>query len=472
MSSSRLKMNRRSLLASAGLTGASYFLPTLRPGYAAAAPPKRVLLVYTQQGTLPWLWGKTSGGRTDFQFAPLLTPLDGYKKDMVLLDGVHFRALDLPDGKRGADGHASTQACSLTANKQFNDPSKGGSGDQQSRGTGPSFDYWLARQLEAMNGGKSPTPFTERRMRVMERGSENANWGRPFQDDQNVWIYAAADPLKEFNTLFGGSAMMGMGMGADASAVGRHKSALDFAAGEFGKVADKVGQVEKQRLERHAQIVRELQQSLESRASSASTCMPTIAAPPASYLDSGTRWKHTSTNFLKLVQSAFACDLTRVASLQVEYPLEALYGGLDPAKLGGVNGLHDLVHTLNMDLAENQDKNRLSTVKGFYTEITKFVKSVADMLAETKDSDGSRLLDNTIVLWCGEIATPSHTYDNCKWATIGGAKAGIKTGQFLEFARKPSNGDVFTSIAEAMGVKGKKFGHPDATVGPIPGMLA
>jgi len=51
---------------------------------------------------------------------------------------------------------------------------------------------------------------------------------------------------------------------------------------------------------------------------------------------------------------------------------------------------------------------------------------------------------------------------------FGGAKAGIKTGQFLEFGgKRPSNGDVFTTVAEAMGIKGKKFGHPDATSGPI-----
>jgi hypothetical protein len=463
-------LNRRSLLASAGLAGASYFLPSLRPGYAAAAPPKRLLMIYTHQGTLPWLWGKTAGGRTDFQLNSLLTPFESYKKDMVLLDGVHFRALDLPGGKFGADGHASTQACSLTANKQFNDPAKGTVLDQQSRGTGPSFDYWLSRQLEAQNGGKSPTPFTERRFRVMERGSDTANWGRPFQDDKNVWLNASPDPLREYNALYGASVMAGMG--ADAGSVGRHKSALDFASAEFGKVADKVGQAEKQRLDRHAQMVRELQLSLEAKATAGGNCATPPKAPPANYLDSMTRWNHTATHFPKLVEAAFSCDLTRVASLQVEYPLESLYGGLDPKKLGGINGLHDLVHSINMESQENQDKNRLDTCKGYYMEVSKFVKSVVDTMAAAKDSDGSRMLDNTIVLWCGEIATPTHTYENNKWATFGGAKAGIKTGQFLEFGTKPSNGDVFTSIADAMGVKGKKFGHPDSTVGPIASMLA
>lgn len=470
MSFSNAKLGRRSLLASAGLAGASYFLPTLRPGYAAEAPPKRLLIVYTHQGTLPWLWGKTAGGRTDFQFNHLLSPFEAYKKDMVLLDGVHFRALDLPDGRKGADGHGSTQACSLTANKQLNDPGKGAFSDTQSRGTGPSFDYWISRQLEAQNGGKSPTPYSERRFRVMERGSDNALWGRPFQDEQNVWLHAGPDPLKEFNALFGTNAMSGMAI--DTAGLGRRKSALDFANAEFRNVANVVGQVEKQRLDRHAQIIRELEMSLTARAESASSCVPSLKAPPVSYVDSGTRWNHTASNFPKLVQSAFSCDLTRVASLQVEYPLDSLYGGLDPAKLGGINSLHDLVHAINMESGENQDKSRLAAAKGYYLEVSKFVKGVVDTLADTKEPDGSRLLDHTIVLWCGEIATPSHTYEDCKWALIGGSKAGIKTGQFLEFGRKPSNGDVFTSIAEALGVKGKKFGHPDATVGPISEIFA
>jgi len=343
------------------------------------------LLIYTHQGTLPWLWGKTAGGKTDFQLNYLLSPFEAYKKDMVLLDGVHFRALDLPAGKKGADGHASTQACSLTANKQLNDPAKGAFSDSQSRGTGPSFEYWLSRQLELKNGGKSPTPFTERRVRVMERGSDNAGWGRPFQDDQNVWLPAVIDPLKEFTTLFGGAAPR---MTVDGKTVGRKKSALDFASTEFGKVGDLVGKAEKQRLDRHAQIVREMELSLDAQSPMGGACAPSAMAPPAAYTESGGRWLHTAKHFPKIIQAAFTCDLTRVAALQVECPLESLYGGLDPTKLGGINGLHDLVHAINIGAGENQDKNRLATAKGYFMEVSKFVKSVLDGLAETKDVDG------------------------------------------------------------------------------------
>jgi len=474
------QFNRRNLLkqlgTTAGLGTAAYFLPTLRNAHAAP-PPKRFVLFYSHQATLPWMWVPKSGGKTDFQLGVLLAPLESHKKDLVLLSGIDFAALDLPGGRKGEDGHGSGQACSLTANVQLNDPAQGTAASNQSRGTGASFDYWLARELEKLNGGKSPTPFGEQRFRIFERPPSNVNWGRPFQDANNTWQYADQSPNKTFTNLFGGTMAS---TGVDTKDVNRHKSALNFANEEFKQVGNNLGSFERQRLERHSQLIRDLEGSLSARASA--SCKANPMMPPVAYTADGTRWAHTLKHYPLLMQAAFACDLTRVISLQVEEPVPASYGGLDPGKLGGIDNLHDLVHAINVDSKENQNAERLKTVKSYYNEVTKTFKAVLDTLAANIEPDGSRMLDNTIVLWCGELAQPGHSTSNCKWLLAGGKNAGIKTGQYMNWGNdsviwsaspnRPSNGDVFTSIAQAMGVQGKKFGNANSTKGPISDILA
>jgi hypothetical protein len=131
------QFNRRNLLkrlgTTAGLGTAAYLLPTLRNAHAAP-PPKRFVLFYSHQATLPWMWIPKSGDKTNFVLGDLLSPLESYKKDLVLLSGVDFAALDQPGGRKGEDGHASGQACSLTANVQLNDPAQGTAASNQSRG--------------------------------------------------------------------------------------------------------------------------------------------------------------------------------------------------------------------------------------------------------------------------------------------------------------------------------------------------
>lgn len=474
-----LGIDRRGLMkrfgAAAGLSGAAYFLPTLRRA-RAATPPRRFLMFYSHQATLPWLWVPRSGGRTDFVLGDLLSPLQAYRQDLVLLSGVDFKALQLPGGSKGQDGHASGQACSLTANVQLNDPSQGTPASQQSRGTGPSFEYWLSRELESANRGASPTPFKEQRWRILERPASNPNWGRPFQDHNNAWQLAELSPHKAFNTLFGG---MMPGAGAPDAAIPRRKSALDFAAGEFAAVANRVGVEEKRRLDNHATLVRELERSLVAQADA--RCARAPAEPPFNYTVDGGRWNHTMTHFPKLMQAAFACDLTRVIALQVEEPPPAVYGGLNPAQLGGIDNLHDLVHAINVSSRENQDAGRLRVAKAYYAAVTDTFKTIVDALATLRESDGSRLLDNTIVLWCGELAQPGHSTGNCKWLFAGGRNAGLRTGQYFNWdgdavrwdasPSRPSNGDVFTTVAHALGVR-KNFGNPATTRGPISDALA
>jgi hypothetical protein len=467
------QLNRRQLVQSFGLGGAAYFLPTLRDAHAAT-PPQRVIIFYTHQGTLPWLWRPT-GSRTDFQLGWLHEALAPYKQDLSILDGVDFKGLELPNGKGGQDGHATTQSTSMTANVQINHTRN----DAQSRGKGPSFDWWLARELEAKNGGKSPTPFPEQRFRIYERMPDNPNWGRPYEDDKDQWLLPAIDPTVSYMNLFGGAMMGGTPSGADNAAILRKKSVLDFAAKEFDAVGNKVGAFERQRLTQHADLVRDLEKNLVLRGEAAAACTPP-EKPTGQRMAAG-NWNRTSAGFIDITRAALMCDLTRVVVLHVDEVSPALYGGINAASLGGINNLHDLVHALNVDKREAQDKARLDVSKAYYRQLTAHFKILLDKLAEPRESDGKRLLDHTTILWCGEIAQPGHSPHNNKWLMAGSAGGKIKNNLYLNNDGEgvvwagmrnhvPSNGDVFTTIAHAVGVQ-KNFGPSPSTRGPISDLL-
>src|SRR5205814_5769108 len=98
------RITRRQLLRSLGVaTAAAPLIPAL-DGWAAPAPPKRLLLVFSSNGMVPDLfWPRGTEG--DFAFVPgsSLEPLEAHKQDIVVvrslqrkvqqLGGAHERAM-------------------------------------------------------------------------------------------------------------------------------------------------------------------------------------------------------------------------------------------------------------------------------------------------------------------------------------------------------------------------------------------
>jgi hypothetical protein len=101
---SRHRISRRSFLK--GVGGAALALPFLeimqgcssdekwRKSIASGAralngQPKRLLVIFTGNGTENTMtqWWPT-GGETDFQLSPILSPLEPYKADLIIPEGI------------------------------------------------------------------------------------------------------------------------------------------------------------------------------------------------------------------------------------------------------------------------------------------------------------------------------------------------------------------------------------------------
>ncbi|MDX2024693.1 MAG: DUF1552 domain-containing protein [Deltaproteobacteria bacterium] len=454
-------INRRQVLQSLGLGGAATFLPTLRRASAATKIPTRFVIFYTQHGTLPWLW-TPKGTRDNFELGYLHEPLAAFKKDLILLGGVDSKGID--QGPNDANcGHARGQAGSLTAQTQI----KG------KLGNGISIDAHVATGLAAQNGGKSPTALPLVHAGILDKSPNLSLWGTPYHQGPGKVVSPEYNPQVIFSRLFPtGKAPDRM---MDTSAFDQRKSALDFIKDEFNIVGNKMGKAERERLVQHATLVNELKLRIDATGGGGASC----SAPTGIKANAGNAgwWANTSDAMPKLMQAAFACDLTRVFCFQVEEPAPSAFGYTPGA--AGTTDLHDLVHKLDVNKKEDQDKARLDIAKRYYRLHSDLFAKVLNLLTELKEADGKPMLYHTAVLWCGEIAQPGHSYHNNKWLLAGNLGGYLKPGQFLSYDNDnvrwgpsdspnvPSNGDLFTTIANGMGVPTTKFGHPAACRGEL-----
>jgi len=214
------------------------------------------------------------------------------------------------------------------------------------------------------------------------------------------------DASKLFERLFPGGLPPGGGApaGTPDPAAGKRASALEFVANEMKIVQGKLGKEEAARLENHATLVSDLKKRVDLLAQgspgggSSASCKVPPAAPRQM---GGYKWDATRLHVPRIMQAAFACDVTRVFAIQVEEPPPRLWGGLT-----GYASTHEMVHALNVSNKDNQNANLLTQSRAFYTEYAKIFKEVLDLLMEVKESDGKPMLFHTCVLWGGELAQP------------------------------------------------------------------
>lgn len=448
-------IDRRRLLAGMGFGAASTLLPSLRGAYAQPNIPTRFIVFYTQHGTLPGPWKPTGPGgvgnptELGFELGELLKPLASHKQDLVLLSGLDMRSW--AKGPLMACGHVNGQCHSLTNAPQ----------QSKTAASGPSIDQYIANQWKAKNGGTSPTAIPSMTLAVSGDGYFGQN---AFFSGPGSLVPVESSPTKAFQRLFPNGMAPGTGTGDGGAAVRRRSQAMDLALAEYAAVGNLLGKSEQTKLSMHADMVSDLKSRLAKLPTQTCTA-PAAPKPNVGFVDGGDA-------MIKLIQSAFACDLTRVANL---------WAGSTPNDLSGYSGgmfgstdPHDLIHKVDGDL--RNDAGAVAVIKKFHLAYATMLNKLLDALAAIPEADGKTMLDHTIVLWAGEIAQGGHGCANLKWALAGGGATKLKTGRYLNWGdynrceycgddAVPSNGDLFASIATLVGFPTSTFGT--GSKGPI-----
>jgi hypothetical protein len=492
-----MALSRRHILRALGLAAGATLLPSLRPRNAwaqTAVIPKRIVLFYTMHGSIHTLWVPTGPGGTgapaenSWALGPLHQALAGYEKKLTFLDGLNMTSSDIQDYNPAPENaHIYGQCHSLTGTTMAGRSLAGGiSIDQRiSQDLGPvTFRPCLNMRVDSPDTGSIINSQFTAASQMLQQDSYP-------QDTYNYLFPNGAPPS--------GSAPPPPTPVVDHT-VDKQKSVLDWVAGEFAATRPKLGAQDRLKLDAHATAIRDLENRLALSTPPPVTTPPTgstrVCSPMnAASLTSVARgypqtnagneaagfeqwYTNTSDLFMRIIQTAFSCDLTRVTTLMMgQFPDTAC--GFTQAfgqQIGTGAGLHGLLHKVdggdggipNSDAALTAQA--LDVAKRYHAfGSAQFVKLLG-YLNSIPESDGQTVLDHSIILYCGEIGQGFHGLHNLPWLMAGSAGGKIRAGRYLKYTNAPHN-NLFVSLANAMGSRITTFGNAAACTGPLTGLV-
>jgi hypothetical protein len=441
------RISRRAILR--GAAGAAIALPWLEamsPRRArAASSPKRFIVMFSPNGTLPTQWTPT-GTETDFTLSPILMPLGPHQDDLVIIEGL------LQEGG-GGDGHQNGIGGMLTGSPLNPGPFAGVGAPPAGWATGPSIDQRIVQALAA------PTPFQSLELGVQVGAADN--WGRMIYQAANQPLPPTDDPAQVYTTVFSDLHTDPVAL---AHLRARHKSILDAVGSEYTRIGGQLGSADKQRLDAHLDAVREIEKRLTtSLVDNNPSCHDPV-------LPTSTAAAHANDSFpavgalqMDLLTMALACDLTRVASMQWSRSVSQVRF----TWLNIPDGHHDLSHRSDTD---SDAVHKLTLINTWYAQ------QMADLIARLKntpDGAGGTLFDNTLVLWSNELAKGNtHSRQDAPYVLCGNAGGGLRTGRFVSYEGQglPHN-NMMVSILNALDIPDTTFGKADWCTGPLSGLV-
>ena len=445
----RAAIARRTFLRAGGTAVALPLLEAMRPAIAAPRPttPKRFVVMFSPNGTIHknWVPQAGAGGEGDFTLSPILQPLTPHQADLVIVDG-------LTQHGSGGDGHQNGIGGMLTGQSLNRGPFQGGANAGSSGwAAGISVDQRAALAL----GGAT-------RFRSLELGVQVGaadNWSRMSYAASNRPLPPEEDPLAGYARLFGGAQTSPDEL---ARLRARRRSVLDAVRGQFSAVQARVGAADRARLEAHAASIREIELRLDLMPAATAACRAVV--PPAAPASPTTNDSFPAVGALQmdLLALALTCDLTRVASLQWSRSVSQTRF----TWLGIRDGHHELSHLADDDAPA---VGKLTQINTWYAQ--QFAYLVAK-LAAAQETDGSRLLDSSLLLWCNDLGKGNtHKGEKAPYVLAGKAGGAVRTGRFLTYPDAPPHNDLLVSLLQALDVPATTFGKAEWCRGPLPGFL-
>jgi len=415
------------------------------------APPKRLVIMFSPNGTVQETWRPT-GNETGFTLGPILEPLNPYRNDLIICDGINMDSSN--DGP--GDGHQRGMGHMLTARtlSTTGDFEGGGGGNPVGYPNGPSIDQVIADAV-----GRT-TKF-----RSLELGVQvhSANiWTRMCYAAANRPVAPENNPYLVYERLFGDLDVNP----ADLIRQNRRRATvLDLVKNDYQALLPRLDQFDRNKLEAHLDTIRDIESRLDlSVAGVSDNCVKPDEPGMLTRHDPVILPHLHESNFeavgqlqMDMLVSALSCDITRVATLQFSQSVSQQRF----THVGVNDHHHDLSHAGDSDVAAQA---KLTTINRWYADQMRYL--IAKMKA-VPEGNGT-LLDNTVILWINELGKGnSHTRRNVPIVLAGGCGGFFKTGRYLRFGGV-SHSNLLLTLAHAMGLQSmSSFGEPRHSTGPL-----
>jgi hypothetical protein len=440
-------INRRHFLR--GVGGVAVALPFLgaMSETAIASPfPKRLIVFFTGLGQVKSGW-TPSGTETNFTLGPVLAPLTKHKSKLLILEGLDMESAYHGPGDPHQQGIGqSLTATELEAGNLFPyacDPSA-----MVGWGGGISVDQRLANQI----GQKTKFPSLEVGVQVqLANVSSRVAYKGAAQP-----VPPEDSPYQLFTRLFGD-------LTADPTSIQRLRATrhavLDSVQDDAKSLSQRLGKDDKAKLDHHLEAIHSIASRLDAPGEIGGVC----AAPDvggAIDIYAGENYPAIGKLQMDLLAMSIACDLTRVASLQ----WTSTQAGKVFSWLGQSETHHSLSHSPLTDTAR---QDQLMAIGNWHA---KQLAYLMDKLASFPEGNGT-VLDNTLILWCSDIAEgQSHARRDMPYVLAGGAGGALQMGRYLKYGGDHHN-NLLVSILNAMDVPDTTFGNPAYCTGPLPKLI-
>lgn len=255
------------------------------------------------------------------------------------------------------------------------------------------------------------------------------------------------------------------------------KSALDASLADLARLRSRVPDLDREKLDRHAEAIRDVERGLvrelEGRRGLGASSpyrpeMPKdFASDPAALVTHERAIPELVGTAMDLCAAAIASSAARVCTVQLGYG-----GGKWKFGWEGYDvDLHGEVAHRDTSDQGSSPENTAHLVKAnrwYASQIARLVSKL-DSIPET---DGSTVLDHTLVVWANEFGRGDHSLQNIPIALLGGsALPGLGAGgRTIDVGVQPFQ-RLGCTILRAMGIPSRGFGDlPEC--GPFQGLAA
>jgi hypothetical protein len=431
------RLDRRSLLKGVGAALALPMLDAMLPAGASAAstdaisaPPLRMAFAYVPNGVTIAEWTPTGAG-TSFELPRILKPLEPFRDRVSVLTGLaHRNAEALGDGP---GDHARAGACFLTGTH----PKKTAGADIHA---GVSIDQIAARTL----GAQSRLPSLElgcedsRTVGNCDSGyscayTNSISWASPTSP-----LPPETNPRLAFERLFGTE-----DFSADPATRARRallrRSILDVVNERTRQLMGGLGANDKRKLDEYLTGIREVERRIQMAETDHRAFTPSIEKP------SGI--PETYSEYAKLMFDlqvlAYQADITRVSTI--------VLGREGSVRTYGEIGVADPHHPLSHHRNIPELIDKISKINTFHVSLLAYF---LDKLQNTKDSDGSPLLDHMMIVYGSAICDGnSHTHKDLPVLLAGGANGQLTGGRHITYGSGTPMANLYVSLLDRANAK-------------------
>ena len=434
-------LSRRTVLRGMGVSLALPFLdamvPALSTAATAAKPVHRYGFFYMPNGvamnhTGVNYWKPTTVG-ADFEFSPILKPLEPFRNQLTVVSGLHNRSAEsLGDGN---GDHTRSTGSWLTGTHikrtEGSDLHAGISVDQvmasqfRKETALPSLE--LAILPNSVTGG-CDTGYS------CAYGTTLA-WASPTTP-----LPTQSSPRLVFEQLFGDG-----GPASQQLAAARTKnSILDSAIQEMAGLRKKLGPADRSTVSDYLDVLREVERRIQqAETKNAQSPLPQYERPgigvPERFDD------HTKLMF-DLQCLAFQGDITRVTTF--------MYGAEQRSRMYPEIGLNESHHSMSH---HGDNPEHLAKYAKLNTWHVSLLGYLLEKMRATPDGDGNLLDHSLMMIGAGMSNANIHSHMDLPLALIGGA-GGIKGNRHVATPMGTPSSNLLLHLANRAGVPIESFG--------------